>query len=71
MTLKELANRFIATQRANWRNPEATLKCYTDWLGRLLAGKGEVMQIELSKAEYRTLLGVLEKAPGVLAYAGI
>ena len=37
MTLKELANRFIATQRANWRSPEATLKCYTGWLGRLLA----------------------------------
>jgi integrase len=37
LTLKELANRFIATQRANWRSPEATLKCYTDWLGRFLA----------------------------------
>ena len=36
ITVKELANRFIAAQRANWRNPESTLKCYKDWLGRFL-----------------------------------
>ena len=34
--LKELANRFVATQRANWRSPERTFKCYLDWLGRFL-----------------------------------
>ena len=32
LTAKELANRFLAAQRANWRNPETTLKSYRDWL---------------------------------------
>jgi integrase len=36
VTIKELANRFIASQQANWRNPETTLKCYKDWLGRFI-----------------------------------
>ena len=36
ITIKELANRFIAAQQANWRNPKATLKCYRDWLGRFI-----------------------------------
>jgi integrase len=36
ITIKELANRFIAAQQANWRNPTATLKCYKDWLGRFI-----------------------------------
>jgi len=36
ITIKELANRFIAAQQANWRNPKTTLKCYKDWLGRFL-----------------------------------
>jgi len=36
ITIKELANRFIAAQRANWRNPKETLKCYKDWLGRFI-----------------------------------
>lgn len=36
LTAKELANRFIAAQRANWRDPEGTMRCYTDWLGRFL-----------------------------------
>lgn len=36
LTVKELANRFLAAQRANWRNPETTLKCYRDWLSRFL-----------------------------------
>lgn len=36
ITIKELANRFIAAQQANWRNPKTTLKCYRDWLGRFL-----------------------------------
>ena len=30
ITIKELANRFIADQQANWQNPKATLKCYKD-----------------------------------------
>ena len=33
VTVKDLANRFIAAQQANWRNPKTTLKCYKDWLG--------------------------------------
>jgi len=37
LTVKELANRFLAAQRANWQNPEATLKAYKDWLGRFLS----------------------------------
>jgi len=36
LTAKELANRFLAAQRANWRSPETTLKSYRDWLGRFL-----------------------------------
>jgi integrase len=48
MTLKELANRFLAAQRANWRNPETTLKCYTDWLGRFLADHPGVRVVEFS-----------------------
>jgi integrase len=36
LTAKELANRFIAAQQANWRDPEGTLRCYADWLGRFL-----------------------------------
>jgi integrase len=36
ITAKELANRFLAAQQANWRNPEVTMKCYLDWLGRFL-----------------------------------
>ncbi len=45
---KDLANRFIAAQRANWRNPEATLKCYTDWLGRFLADHPRLLACELT-----------------------
>ncbi|MHC4533802.1 MAG: tyrosine-type recombinase/integrase [Planctomycetota bacterium] len=36
ITIKELANRFISVQQANWRNPKATLNSYKDWLGRFL-----------------------------------
>lgn len=36
ITAKELANRFVAAQQANWRNPNGTLRCYSDWLGRFL-----------------------------------
>jgi hypothetical protein len=32
IAIKKLANRFIAAQKPNWRNPKATLKCYKDWL---------------------------------------
>jgi integrase len=36
LTAKELANRFLAAQQANWRAPEQTLRSYKDWLGRFL-----------------------------------
>ena len=36
LTAKELANRFLAAQQANWRNPHNTLRSYRDWLGRFL-----------------------------------
>jgi hypothetical protein len=48
MTLKELANRFIATQRANWRSPEETLKSYTGWLGRFLADHSGMRVVEFT-----------------------
>ena len=36
MTVKELANRFLAAQQANWKAPETTLRSYMDWFGRFL-----------------------------------
>jgi integrase len=36
ITAKNLANRFLMAQQANWRNPKTTLKCYKDWLGRFI-----------------------------------
>ncbi len=36
ISLKDLANRFITAQQANWRNPETTLMCYKDWLSHLI-----------------------------------
>jgi integrase len=36
MTIKELANRFLTAQQANWKNPQETLKCYKQWLGRFI-----------------------------------
>lgn len=36
LSAKQLANRFLASQQANWRNPDNTLRVYRDWLGRFL-----------------------------------
>jgi integrase len=36
LSAKDLANRFVAAQQANWRNPNVTLRCYREWLGRFL-----------------------------------
>jgi integrase len=36
ITIKNLANRFLAAQQANWQNPNTTLKCYKNWLGRFI-----------------------------------
>ena len=48
LTAKELANRFITSQRANWRNPEVTLQCYTNWLGRFLKDHPRLMMCDLT-----------------------
>jgi integrase len=36
ITVKELVNRFLATQQANWRNPQVTLRGYKNWFRRFL-----------------------------------
>jgi hypothetical protein len=49
MMVKELANRFLASQQANWKALETTLRSYTYWLGRFLTGHGqEVVPGEMS-----------------------
>jgi integrase len=48
ITIKELANRFIATQRANWKNPKVTIKCYQAWLGRFLRDYPELKACKFS-----------------------
>ena len=48
ISAKELANRFIAAQRANWRNPETTLRCYTGWLGRFLRDHPRLIASDLT-----------------------
>lgn len=37
LTAKEMANRFITAQQANWLSPQTTVRCYLNWLGRFLA----------------------------------
>ncbi len=73
MTLKELANRFIATQRANWRSPKETLKSYTGWLGRFLADHSgtytHMPDAEVDVAVMKTrerLLGVAQVSASVV-----
>ncbi len=36
ITIKELANRFLTAQQANWRSPQTTLQGYKNWLNRFL-----------------------------------
>lgn len=36
LSVKELANRFLTAQQANWKNPDTTLRSYRDWIGRFL-----------------------------------
>ena len=48
LTVKELANRFIATQRANWQNPQVTLRCYREWVGRFLEDHPRLLASELT-----------------------
>lgn len=48
LSLKELANRFIASQRANWRNPSETARSYRDWLGRFLRDHRGILVAEFT-----------------------
>ncbi|MBN1817659.1 MAG: tyrosine-type recombinase/integrase [Sedimentisphaerales bacterium] len=48
LSIKELANRFLAAQRANWRNPDSTLRSYRDWLARFIRDHRGVYASEFS-----------------------
>ncbi len=43
LTFRELANRFIMSQQANWQNVQTTLRSYKDWLGRFLKDHSGLM----------------------------
>ncbi|HWL95623.1 MAG TPA: site-specific integrase [Phycisphaerae bacterium] len=48
ITCKELANRFLAAQEANWRNPATTSYCYKDWLHHFLADHEGLLAAEFT-----------------------
>jgi integrase len=48
ISAKELANRFIAAQQANWREPETTLHCYRNWVGRFLKDHPRLLAADLT-----------------------
>ena len=48
MTAKELANRFLTSQQANWRDPKGTLKSYAYWLGRFLKDHPKLRAADLT-----------------------
>ena len=48
ISAKELANRFIAAQQANWREPETTLRSYQNWLGRFLRDHPRLLAADLT-----------------------
>jgi integrase len=48
ITCKELANRFLAAQQANWRAPQTTLRCYRDWLRHFLKDHGRLLAADLT-----------------------
>jgi hypothetical protein len=52
VTIKDLANRFIVAQKANWRNPETTLKCYKDWLGRFIKDHPKTKTSEVTVGKF-------------------
>ncbi len=71
ITAKELANRFMAAQQANWKDPEVTRQGYHNWLARflgdhprLLAGDLTVevfaaWKMSLRKREYRFDIAII------------
>ena len=48
LDLKELANRFICAQQANWRNLDDSWRSYRDWLGRFLRDHPEMKAAEFN-----------------------
>lgn len=48
ITCKELANRFLAAQQANWRARRTTLRCYRDWLRHFLEEHGRLLASDLT-----------------------
>ena len=48
MMVKELANRFLASQQANWKVPKTTLRSYTYWLGRFLKDHPKLRAVDLT-----------------------
>lgn len=48
ITCKELANRFLAAQQANWQARETTLRCYRDWLGHFLKDHSRMLAANLT-----------------------
>jgi integrase len=52
--MKELANRFIIAQQANWRNPDTTLKCYTAWLGRFIKDHPRLKAADFTVEKFAT-----------------
>jgi integrase len=54
ITIKDLANRFITAQQANWRNPKTTLKCYKDWLGRFIKDHPRLKVADLTVEMFAT-----------------
>lgn len=64
ITARELANRFVAAQQANWRNPNGTLRCYSDWLGR--TGKQAYVRCAPDASVDAQMVVVLPQASGLL-----
>lgn len=52
LSAKELANRFLAAQQANWRNPTTTLRGYREWLGRFLEDHPRLMAQDLAVEQF-------------------
>jgi len=67
ISAKELANRFVASQQANWRSPDTTMRGYLDWLKRFLEDhprlQAEEFTVEMFAA-WKLSLRRREYAPG-------
>ncbi len=55
ITVKELANRFLSAQQANWQNPEVILKCYKDWLRRFMKDHPQLWITDLTVESFAAL----------------